>query len=293
MNSFHPVSLMDREAYYEVWQATPCRAMDYTLANLWGWQEFYGLEWRFADNLCWIRQTLPESLYWAPLGDWSKADWPRLLATLGGQHFTRVPVELGDIWFEALPGQITLEEDRSQWEYLYLQSDLARLAGPKFHKKKNHYNSYVKTYGEPDYQTVDAASIKAVLDLEESWCEWHECDESLSLRAENKAITRVLTHWDNFRNMVGGYLLIEDKMVAFSIGEELDSEMLGVHFEKGLSGYKGIYQAMNLEFAKNAGAGFKWLNRAQDMGEEGLRQAKMTYMPEGFLRKYKVILADA
>ena len=30
------------------------------------------------------------------------------------------------------------------------------------------------------------------------------------------------------------------------------------------------------------------LNRAQDLDEEGLRQAKMTYLPTDFLRKYQV-----
>lgn len=35
---FTPVTLEDRERYYELWQRTPCRSLDYTLANLWGWQ---------------------------------------------------------------------------------------------------------------------------------------------------------------------------------------------------------------------------------------------------------------
>jgi len=30
------------------------------------------------------------------------------------------------------------------------------------------------------------------------------------------------------------------------------------------------------------------VNREQDLGDEGLRQAKMTYRPSGFVRKYRV-----
>lgn len=290
---FTPVSLAEIDQYYRIWELTPRHSLDYTLANLWGWEEYFGLQWQFTDSLCWIRQTRPEPVCWAPLGDWNSQDWPAVFAAcFSGQErrFTRVPAELAEIWKQQLPGRIELEEDRSQWEYLYLRSDLENLGGKKFHKKKNLYNSYVKTYGEPDYRSITDDMVEAVLALEDNWCQWHECDDSPSLRAENRAITRVLTHWHHFRNMMGGYLLIEGKMVAFSVGEKLDSETLGVHFEKGLGGYKGVYQAMNLQFAKNAGAGLKWINRAQDMGEEGLRQAKMTYMPEDFLRKFRVAL---
>ncbi len=294
MTGFTPVSMAQKDMYYEMWQATPRRALDYTLANLWGWQQFYGLEWQFADNLCWIRQTRPKPVCWAPLGDWRAADWEKLLAAktaVGPLHFTRVPAELGEIWQKQAPGKIQLEEDRSQWEYLYLQTDLATLAGNKMHKKRNHYNNYVKAYGEPDYRQTSDAFVEDVLKVQDDWCQWHECDDSPSLRAENEAINRVLTHWDHFRAMRGGALYIDGKMIAFSIGEALDSQCLGVHFEKGLSGYKGVYQAINLQFAVHAGNGFKWINRAQDMGEEGLRQAKMTYIPEDFLRKFKVAVS--
>lgn len=287
---FTAVSLDDRDQYYELWDATPQHSLDYTLANLWGWQEYFNLEWQFAHGLCWIRQQKPKPLWWAPLGNWHSVDWTEIFAAFPKgeiQHFTRVPEVLADLWLEALPDQIELEEDRGQWEYLYLQKDLANLAGNKFHKKRNHYNSYVKTYGEPDYRPVNDAQVVDVLGVQHHWCQWHECTDSPSLLAENEAIIRVLTHWNAFRKMAGGSLFIDGQMVAFSIGEALDQEMLGVHFEKGLTGYKGIYQAMNLQFAAHAGEGFKWLDRAQDLDEEGLRQAKMTYMPAGFLHKFK------
>lgn len=285
------ITLAEKDRYYETWEATPRRSLDYSLVNLWGWQEYYGLEWSFSDGLCWIRQTRPEPVWWAPLGDWQNADWRTLLSGRGDEiRFTRVPQELVNIWLEAMPGIVDFEEQRDQWEYLYLQSDLANLAGNRFHRKKNHYNSYVKTYGEPDYQPVTGSHIADVLSIQHVWCDCHECEDSPSLKAENDAITRVLMHWQAFRNMYGGTLTIDNKNVAFSIGEKLDAETLGVHFEKGLAGYKGIYQAMNLQFARNAGDGFKWINRAQDMGEEGLRQAKMTYLPGDFLRKCRVTI---
>ncbi len=288
---FRSVSLEQASEYYAIWPQTPRRALDYTLANLWGWQEYYGLEWRFKDGLCWIRQTRPQLAHWAPIGDWTATDWEQTLHEAipeDKRHFVRVPQELVELWQAALPGRVSAEEDRGQWEYLYLQEDLASLAGNRLHKKRNHYNSYVKSYGEPDYREISASMVSAVLGVQDDWCQWHECDGSPSLLAENEAINRVLTHWPVFRTLCGGSLYVDGKMIAFSVGEKLDAETLGVHFEKGLNGYKGVYQAMNCQFARHAGAGLTFINRAQDLDEEGLRQAKMTYQPADFLRKCRV-----
>lgn len=293
---FTPVSLAEREQYYAIWDLTPRHSLDYTLANLWGWQEYYGLEWQFTANLCWIRQTRPETVCWAPLGDWHKANWPAVFEQCfcgAARNFIRVPEELAHLWEKTLPDKVKLTEERGQWEYLYLQAYLATLAGGKFHKKKNHYNSYVKAYGEPDYHEITDQMVEDVLAVQDDWCQWHECAGSPSLMAENEAINRVLTHWDAFRSMYGGSLYVDGKMIAFSIGEALDKDCMGVHFEKGLNGYKGVYQAINLQFATHACQGFKWINRAQDLDEEGLRQAKMTYLPDDFLRKFKVTLNEA
>lgn len=289
--NFTPVSLEQKEEFIKLWAMTPIHSLDYTLTNLWGWQDFYGLEWRFERDLCWIRQTKPHLIHWAPLGNWQETNWQDELISLTDRtrhEFHRVPELLAQIWKQALPNLIEAKDDRGQWEYLYKQEDLANLSGNKFHKKRNHYNSYVKAYGEPDYREIDRNLIEDVLSVQEDWCHWHECEGSPSLRAENEAITRVLTHWDDFQKLVGGSLYVDGQMIAFGIGEALDAENMGVHFEKGLGGYKGVYQAINCEFARHAAKGYKWINRAQDLDEEGLRQAKMTYMPEAFLKKYTV-----
>lgn len=285
---FKAVNLEEREKYYNCWHATPQRSIDYTLANLWGWQEFYGLEWQIEADMIWVRQTSPQKVLWAPIGDWLAYDWQKALPALSGAVFTRVPEDLLKIWQEQFPEKIESEDERGQWEYIYLQKELAGLPGNRFHKKRNHYNSYVKAYGEPDYRVVTAAMVNTVLSVQDDWCHWHECEDSPSLQAENIAIQRVLTHWDAFRDLVAGSLYVDDRMIAFAVGEKLDAKNLGVQYEKGLNGYKGVYQAMNCEFVRHAGEAYEWINRAQDLDEDGLRQAKMTYLPVSYLRKYKV-----
>ena len=64
-----------------------------------------------------------------------------------------------------------------------------------------------------------------------------------------------------------------------------------VHFEKALTRSEGIYALINREFAKNAAAGFRYINRQEDIGEEGLRKAKLSYYPERLGLKITVTLA--
>ena len=66
----------------------------------------------------------------------------------------------------------------------------------------------------------------------------------------------------------------------------MTEDMAVIHFEKGLSDYKGVYQAINKVFLERSCPDFKWVNREQDMGVEGVRKAKQSYNPARFLKKY-------
>ncbi|MBR3664079.1 MAG: DUF2156 domain-containing protein [Desulfovibrio sp.] len=289
---FTPITLSEHDRYYAFWEKTPCHSIDYTLANIWGWQHYFDLSWSANDTVCWLQQNRPKPVFWAPLGDWEQVDWEKELSKLSDspKTFIRVPEALVTIWQAQIPNRITVHEDRGQWEYLYQQSDLANLPGKNFHKKKNHCSSYVREYGEPDYRELDDNMVEDVLGLQDEWCQWHECEDSPSLQAENNAINQVLSHWDYFKDMAGGALYIDGRIAAFSIGEKLDAQNLGVHYEKGLLGYKGIYQTINREFARHAGQSFSLINRAQDLDEEGLRMAKTSYHPVTFLKKSTVTI---
>lgn len=291
---FTPVSLGGKACYLNCWHQTPQRSIDYALANIWGWSAYFGLECRFDGTLCWLRQTRNspladvQSCLWAPIGNWLDADWHNMEELRLGATLIRVPEQLAQLLEEKLPGRVHCTEDRGHWEYLYNTEELATLPGNRFHKKRNHVNAFRKTYGEPLYAEFTASVMEDVLALEDEWCQWHECAGSPALQAENEAINRVLAHWEEIPGLVGGALYVDDTLVAFSVGEKLDAVALGVHYEKARNGYRGVYQAMNALFAARAGRGFELLNRAQDLGEEGLRQAKMSYLPVDFLRKYTV-----
>ncbi|MCL1986170.1 MAG: phosphatidylglycerol lysyltransferase domain-containing protein [Betaproteobacteria bacterium] len=280
---------LDRRVEYDaLWACSPSRSIDYSLVNLWGWANHFGLSWRFSDGLCWIRQMHPVPCQWAPIGPWASIDWAKLPEFTEGIELERVPEALVTVLEQCLPGRVSIVADRNHWEYLYATGDMADLPGNRYHRKRNHVNAYTKTYGEPDYRPLDTDVIEDILTLSEEWCRWHECADSPALAAENEAINHVISHWGVFPHLLGGALYAEGKIVAFAVGEELDPGMVGVHFEKGRHGYRGVYQMVSCCFARGQKPEITLLNRAQDLGEEGLRQAKLSYLPVDFLRKYTV-----
>lgn len=286
-NAFSPIELGDAAAYIPYFKALPVHAADYTFTNLWGWGTHYGLEWRTAHNLCWIQQQSTAhgaACLWAPVGDWNAADWASMPELAPGTTILRAPESLCQLLLDRLPGRVEIEETQGQWEYLYTQEALSTLSGNKLHKKKNHVNAYMKAYGE-DYKPLTAEIIPQVLALQYDWCKWRECEKSPSLLAESDVVCSVLRNWEALPGLVGGALYAEGQMVAFAVGEPLDGQTIVVHFEKGRPEYRGVYQAINYCFARNSASGFTLINREQDAGEEGLRQAKESYAPSGYITK--------
>ncbi len=292
-STFNRIDLADRADYLPFWTRTPQHTADHTFTNLWGWSGHYGLEWRVAHDLCWIRQTtypgcdMATERFWAPVGDWEMAKWEEMPELKAGLVLERVPERLCDLLLERIPDRIIVEETRGQWEYLYKREALATLSGNRLHRKKNHVNAFMKAYGE-DYRELTADNAQEVLQLQHEWCTWRDCDDSPSLAAESDVICQVLSRWDALPELVAGGLYVENRLVAFSMGEGLDGKSMVVHFEKALPNYRGIYQAVNFCFARYTAAAYEELNREQDAGEEGLRQAKESYYPTGFLKKNRV-----
>ena len=288
---FSPITLPEKPGdnghkYLELLRLSPSLASDYSLSNIWGWAGHYGLEWAFCDkNLAWIRQTKPTVRYWAPVGSWDETPWHECCLE-PGTEITRVPEDLAKIWQKARPDQIELKEERGSWDYVYLVEELATLKGPRFHKKKNHYNRFLKLYNW-EYRSMKGSDVEEVLDMQEDWVKWQE-DPSPSLTAENKAVARVLSNWDKLPGLIGGLIYIDGRLEAYTVGESLapdSNEMIVIHFEKASTEFRGLYQAINAMFLQNDAKNFKYVNREQDLDDPGLRKSKESYNPVDYIKK--------
>jgi len=291
---FEPISLEKQEDYQKMLARCPQVASDYSFMNLWAWAEDYGLSWAWNDDCVWIRQSRPEILYWAPVGPWYEIDWGTRLADdpNGEIIFIRIPDKLVEYWQTKFVDRATFEEERGHWDYVYSVSDLIELKGNRFHKKKNLLNQFVKKY-EYTYVPFGPQLIGQAMDLQEDWCTWRDCESSEVLSAENRAVYRVLENWEQLNGMLGGALLVDGKMVAYTVAEALTPQSIVIHFEKGDTQFKGVYQAINQMFLAHSARDFLTVNREQDLNDEGLRKSKLSYNPLEFLNKSRVTMAGS
>ncbi len=287
--NYSNISLTHMQTYLGLLGKCKTRASDYSFANIWGWAPYYNLEWRFEDDLCWIRQTQHgQCFYWAPVGDWSKVtDWKKYPEFASGNTFIRVPQELKNMWQQSLGDKINIAEARGQWDYLYSGQELYELSGNRFHKKKNLLRQFQKMYNY-EYRSLSANCAETVLNMQVEWCRWRDCEASEALLAENDAVARVLANWNEIPGLCGGIIRIDGVPVAYTIAEPIADDTLVIHFEKAATGIKGAYQAINWLFIEDVGQKYAFVNREQDLDDEGLRKAKESYNPVGYTEKYTV-----
>jgi hypothetical protein len=289
---FEPISLERQEDYLKALSRCPQLTSDYSFLNLWAWAEEYGLRWAWDGDLIWIRQSVPDEFLWAPVGGWDAVDWQNRFRVNQSTRsvFTRVPEMLSNLWREKMPPETHIEEERSNWDYLYNVTDLVELKGNRYHKKKNLLNQFGRKY-DFTYQSFGAEMVDQAMAMQTDWCTWRDCESSDILSSENRAIFKILKEWRQLAGLFGGALMVDGSMVAYTVAEALTADTLLIHFEKGDTAYKGIYQAINQKFLANSASPYTFVNREQDLNDEGLRKAKLSYHPVDYLRKYRITLA--
>ncbi|MBN2592464.1 MAG: DUF2156 domain-containing protein [Sedimentisphaerales bacterium] len=174
-------------------------------------------------------------------------------------------------------------EDRDNFDYLYSLQDMVNLTGRKFHRKKNLLNIFIKN-NECQAKPLLEEYREDALQILEKWNNQH--GDPNDFHAAKEALEKM---WP--LQLCGGIFYIDGQPVAYCLGEELAlGRSFVIHFEKAVLGedFKGIYQYINQAFASILPEKYETVNRQQDLGESGLRQAKTSYRPVDFVKKYKV-----
>lgn len=179
--------------------------------------------------------------------------------------------------------RLAVKEQRDYFDYVYLRDNLAELKGRKYHSKKNHVNSFIKK-NNYTYEELSCDNLAECLEFSH-W--WHRVTESTQrLEAERQVIDRAFSRFVSL-GLSGALLRVDGKVVAYALGEPMaDGETYCIHYEKASPDYPTAYAAVNKLFAEKALGAFKYINREDDAGIEGLRKAKTSYHPELFVKKY-------
>lgn len=173
-------------------------------------------------------------------------------------------------------------EDRDNFDYLYDRVALAELSGKAYHKKRNLVNAFINSYSY-EQKTLTRHNVADALRVLDAWREEKGIDGDYNAAREALELNHEL-------GMRGEVYYVDGKPAGYALGEMIaKARMFAVHFEKATGQYKGIYQFINQAFAQALPSYVRYVNREQDLGDDGLRQAKMTYRPVSFVRKYRVM----
>lgn len=182
--------------------------------------------------------------------------------------------------------------DRDNYDYVYLSEKLISLSGRKLHSKKNHLNAFRKEHPDAQFLPItDEIVTQCKLELN-SWYKQHRQEDGtvdLFIDYERTAILEVLNNFADF-GLKGGAILLDGRVVAFTFGEQLNTDTAVIHVEKADPEVRGAYPAINQGFVEHAWSHLTYINREEDMGIEGLRKAKESYKPEKLIEKFNATL---
>ena len=293
---FKDLSLEDKPLLDTAFKKFPPRISEFTFTNLFIWRHSYLIKLtRFKGFLCLLSEKKESPFFFPPIGEGDMVEcYSVLLHYLkergSSSKIARVPESVVSQTDWKAVGLVT-ELDRDQSDYIYLVEDLATLKGRKYHRKRNHIKQFKDKY-DHQYTPLLSQRISECLQLQDTWCDLRSCRAIPGLASEDLAVKEALTNFEVL-GMKGGAILIGGKVEAFTLGEALNPETIVIHIEKTNPAYDGLYPTINQAFLENEGPGFMYVNREQDLGEEGLRKAKESYFPHHRVHKYSVTLVGS
>jgi hypothetical protein len=293
---FRDLSLEDKPLLDLAFTRFPPPISEFTFTNLFIWRKSYQIKIsRFQNFLCLFSEKGGNSFFFPPIGEGNIIECYRtllhfLLERGISPKITRVPEEVLSRMDWKAEG-IMAELDRNQSDYIYLVNDLIQLQGRRYHRKRNHIKKFKEKYNY-QYVPLTPERISECLELETAWCDLRHCEVDPGLTNEFIAIKEGFTHFEAL-GVRGGAVLIDGKVEAFTLGEPLNQETVVVHIEKANPDFDGLYPTLNQAFLQSHWSGFTYVNREQDLGEEGLRKAKESYFPHHMVNKYSLSLNES
>ncbi len=187
-------------------------------------------------------------------------------------------------------GTMQVTDLRDSCDYLYLREELATLPGSRFHKKKNRINYFASRH---DYSVAlfSGEYLTGCRNLLDRLALNSRENIGSSLRMEMEAAYEALDCAVEL-GLEGVVVSVNNNVAAFSLGERLNRETAVCHFEKADPFTEGLYQLVNREFARLLFQECRFLNREQDLGDTGLRSAKLSYHPVELVKKYLITCGD-
>ncbi len=276
----------DRPAIESTLMQWPQPLSGYQFSTLISWGDTFQYQWRKEDDNLIISLNLPgekQRCLLQPIGPFSS---PLPSKILYQARQLSEPLKLLGVSQSFLEqhskfaAHFNVEENRDGANYRYLATNLATLGGKKYSKKRNHISQAQRQYQwtvEPlgPRHERDCLQIAQELTLQPQPGQAKD-----TLEQETKALKNALRYFSSLR-LQGILIRVDERPCAFAIFDRMNSTTAVVLFEKALRDFHGMHQIVNQETAKILhNQGYLWINREEDLGNPGLRKAKLSYFPD-------------
>ena len=296
--NFKKIELSDKNVllpYFNKYGGFSCQYSMYLMTGL---SMKYGDEFAIVDDVLFVHRSNLDSkdtrVYLAPIGDFGGNPEKYIDMLFEDAAFYNSSISFNtinkmfkSILEEKYPNRFIIEYNRDYSEYLYLKEDLSVLPGRALAPKRNRVRAFYSTYdGDIRIEDINNQNMPDVIAFQNEWIKdrlSEEYDEMLD--RENDAIHYYFAHYDEL-GFKGIVVYVKGTVVGYAAGVSLNEECMDEVIEKGRKDIVGIYQLLCNEFAIICCKGYKYINREEDLGVEGLRRAKESYKPVKMIDKY-------
>ena len=287
---FKRTELEDRTLIHSYLTKYPSRSCEKTFVNAYLWSRIYHTAFAVVENALIFRTGKQEVAFSYPIGE--KEDVKRAIDTLTDYtkengiplvffHVTEAQFNQLEEWY---PNRFEIEYNRDIADYVYETEKLATLSGKKLHAKRNHINKFKATYENWSYETLTKDNIEDCFQMALKWRAENGCEDDVEKKAEMCVTLNSLRLLEEL-GQTGGVLRIAGEVVGFTIGEPISEDTFVVHIEKAYANIQGAYPMINQQFVSHECMDYKYINREEDTGSQGLRKAKLSYRPAFLIEK--------
>ena len=294
MLEFIPITIDAADTLAEFAAGCYTRSCDYTPGNLIMWSNY--MHYRYAVYRgtlfieCLSQLDLKSPAFLPPIGQMSIEE---SIATLQEHckekgcalRLTAVPEEFFPA-IKALLQQHTTPELDGWADYIHSAEEIATLQGKALSKRRNRKKKFIAEHPGYEYSRTTAADHEAI----KVFIQGKGCNEEHMRCYEVRQSIATVENLHKFPQPAAT-IKIGEKIVAFTLGE-VWGDTLYIHIEKADRDYPGLNETLCSEFAADILREYPQvtlINREEDLGDPGLRQAKRAYSPIYLINRYEFI----